>query len=174
MKVKRKPSPSFSCGGCKRSIKTAHNFELHRRSCKKAKRKELEDMLLDQARTILKDHATHRRVDSEVSSCRKGYVCEFCDKTFELFSNLNQHRRLHSWQRPYSCQHCGIRFSKEKALQEHVEIHDTCDIPRTCVICGEHIVSVRGFVWHLKAVHKNLMHNLELEGWDHDILAPSV
>lgn len=49
----------------------------------------------------------------------------FCllDKTFIDSSNMKQHERIHSEQRPYACSFCDKSFKISTTLKNHEKIH---------------------------------------------------
>ena len=50
----------------------------------------------------------------------KIYGCTHCNKEFRQLNDLRRHLRIHSGERPYSCE-CGKRFRLKHHLQGHVK-----------------------------------------------------
>jgi hypothetical protein len=72
----------------------------------------------------------------QLSNTNKPYLCSACDKTFSDRSNLIQHLRVHTKEKPYACTEpgCGKRFAHSASLKEHMNIHTgtkpyVCDVP---------------------------------------------
>ncbi|CAL1299688.1 unnamed protein product, partial [Larinioides sclopetarius] len=60
-----------------------------------------------------------------------------CGKDFTFASNLNDHLRLHTRQRPYPCPHCEHRSTYSSDLTRHIASIHTRVYPHTCSICGK-------------------------------------
>ena len=60
--------------------------------------------------------------------------CNVCDKEFYDVSSLNKHvKTVHMDFKPFSCPMCDRRFSERKTLAEHVRVH-TGERPFTCEV----------------------------------------
>lgn len=47
-------------------------------------------------------------------------MCEFCQKSFKLKSNLQEHLRIHTGEKPYECDQCEYKFTSCGSLKHHV------------------------------------------------------
>ena len=55
--------------------------------------------------------------------CLQAYVCNVCGRDYADSSNLRQHQRLHTGEKPYECQHCGKRFTQKSNCKVHERTH---------------------------------------------------
>lgn len=50
----------------------------------------------------------------------KTFECEFCHKIFTHKGHLNEHRRIHTGEKPHACNVCNMRFVRKGALRIHM------------------------------------------------------
>lgn len=64
------------------------------------------------------------------------YNCNWCSKPFKYPSQLKEHIRVHTREKPYPCSYCSKAFSHSSALTQHERIH-TGEKPFKCSWCDK-------------------------------------
>ena len=54
---------------------------------------------------------------------RKRFICSKCNKSFSRKSDYENHKIIHTDQRPYSCKVCGTTYRQSRGLQRHMLTH---------------------------------------------------
>ena len=65
-----------------------------------------------------------------------GFKCDVCLKFFHQKSNLLQHYRTHTGEKPFACQICDKKFAWKCNLVQHEATHSEIR-PFKCSICPE-------------------------------------
>ncbi|XP_066471711.1 zinc finger and SCAN domain-containing protein 23-like [Tiliqua scincoides] len=64
------------------------------------------------------------------------YACSYCGKSFSSKSYVIKHERIHTGEKPYKCSDCGRGFSRRDVLVAHQRTH-TGEKPYKCMHCGQ-------------------------------------
>ncbi|KAK7104085.1 hypothetical protein V1264_018856 [Littorina saxatilis] len=80
------------------------------------------------------------------------YQCPYCDKRTSRYQ-LVQHLRIHTGERPFTCEVCGKSFTRMETYRKHRIIH-TADKPHMCPECGKCFRTKSYLTQHVKG-HSN-------------------
>ncbi|XP_069986664.1 uncharacterized protein [Penaeus vannamei] len=81
---------------------------------------------------------------------KKNYYCDKCGKGFHTnFALLMHDNQSHRMAKSWKCKHCGKAFTRGAAFKEHIRIH-TGEKPFECNICGVKFRKIHHLKTHAK------------------------
>nr|XP_015918615.2 oocyte zinc finger protein XlCOF6 isoform X2 [Parasteatoda tepidariorum] len=60
---------------------------------------------------------------STAKSRRTVHVCPYCNYSTNLLSNMRNHHRTHTGERPFVCKMCSKSFTQINSLKRHMIVH---------------------------------------------------
>ncbi|TRY89135.1 hypothetical protein DNTS_018069 [Danionella cerebrum] len=79
---------------------------------------------------------------------RKRFTCPFCSKIFGRHQDMEQHKRVHTGERPFRCPDCNKSFRQRSVLIVHRKIH-TGEKPFECLLCSRRFYGAGDLKTHM-------------------------
>ena len=100
----------------------------------------------------VKSESCKIRIEKKREAARNGeFKCSFekCEKQYLTKTHLDRHTMIHTNERPYQCDNCGMAFHQKGSLKEHMRLH-TGEKPYQCQVCPNAYAQGGTFKAHLK------------------------
>ena len=83
----------------------------------------------------------------------KDKTCPYCLIIFSCSSSLKRHLKIHTKERPFSCNFCFKKFSRKDSLNEHVKIVHLDEGSYRCPHCNKSFARKQPLSDHVSSVH---------------------
>ncbi|XP_069944071.1 zinc finger and BTB domain-containing protein 7A isoform X16 [Cherax quadricarinatus] len=87
-----------------------------------------------------------------VCATNKTHRCSYCSYSSTRSSNLKNHIRLHTGEKPFACPHCHYRATTNNNMISHIRTH-TGEKPYSCKVCPYRAINVKTLKRHMLTQH---------------------
>ncbi|XP_026769497.3 zinc finger protein 1035 [Pangasianodon hypophthalmus] len=139
----------YECTECGRSFLGSDAFRQH--YCVHQKHLSCSSLSTTDKKRCLENSSevlTNNEEEEEVDVGEDFYNCSTCNKRFPSNISLQEHQKLHEFDRPFKCLVCGKGFAKKKYLTQHQQIHN--ERPYQCDLCSNSFKTEQSLLSHRK------------------------
>ena len=85
-----------------------------------------------------KNYKINRNINCKIINNKKRFFCEYegCNKSFVGKWYLKNHKRTHTKEKPYICEHCNRAFAQKSSRKRHIDGQHKNIKPYCCNING--------------------------------------
>ncbi|XP_017073498.1 zinc finger protein 239 [Drosophila eugracilis] len=94
--------------------------------------------------------ASSLAVHMRLHSDERPFTCDLCPKSFRTNGSLLAHRKRHQQLLQHECPHCGRAFGESSNLRRHIMSRHTDERPHPCTICQRSFSRVYLLELHLR------------------------
>lgn len=135
----------YECTECGKSFLGSDAFRQH--YCVHQKNLSCSSLSSTDKKRCFKNSSNNEE-EEDVDVGEDFYKCPTCNKRFPSSISLQEHQKLHEFDRPFKCLVCGKGFAKKKYLTQHQQIHN--ERPYQCDLCSNSFRSEQSLSAHRK------------------------